>query len=238
MDVNNESTSSTNSGANKVGALLSKAWPYLAAILAIVVAIQAWGLVRMHSRLKDQDLSTEERSAATHPRPGSTDPNSLSLWPGDPFDHGLLNSPFDRNTWDPFQEMQAMRDQIDGMFGEAFGRFSQSPLFGDLYDSGDFTPHIDVQDKGDYFVVEVDLPGAERSNVDVSCEDQELRISGSLDHSQELKKDDQAGMLLRKERRSGHFSRNIPLPAPVQADKMETRVDKGVVTITIPKAGL
>jgi HSP20 family protein len=122
------------------------------------------------------------------------------------------------------------------MFGDAFGRFSQSHHFGDLDDSGSFTPSIDVQDEGDHYVVKVDLPGGDKSNVDVSCKDKELKISGSLDQIDELKEESDRGSLLRHERRSGRFSRTIPLPAPVEVDKMETEFDKGILTITIPKA--
>lgn len=75
--------------------------------------------------------------------------------------------------------------------------------------------------------------GAEDGNVDISCKDQELTISGTID---QLHEDCQGSSLSRRERRSGRFSRTIPLPAPVEVDKMETKFDKGVVTITIPKA--
>lgn len=77
------------------------------------------------------------------------------------------------------------------------------------------------------------LPGAEESNVNISCKDQELTISGTIDQLQE---DHQGSSLLRRERRSGSFSRTISLPALVEVDKMETKFDKGVVTILIPKA--
>jgi len=70
---------------------------------------------------------------------------------------------------------------MNSMFGDAFGRFSRSPRFGDLFDSGSFTPNIDIQDEGDHFIVKIDLPGAEDGNVDISCKDQELTISGTID---------------------------------------------------------
>jgi len=95
------------------------------------------------------------------------------------------------------------------------------------------TPNIDIRDEGDRFVIKIDLPGADASNVDITCEEQQLKISGSVDQLQEEHQD---GSLMRRERRSGRFSRTIPLSAPVEADKMKTKLDKGVMTVTIPKA--
>ena len=126
-----------------------------------------------------------------------------------------------------------MRDRMDSMFGEAFGRFSQSPDFSDLFESGNFTPHIDVQDEGDRFVIKIDLPGAENSQVDIACKDQQVTISGTLEQTNA---DKDGSHWLRQERRSGQFSRTIPLPEPVQDEQMETRFDKGIMTVTIPKA--
>ncbi len=126
-----------------------------------------------------------------------------------------------------------MQDRINSMFGDAFGRFSRSPQFDNLFDSGSFTPDIDIKDDGDRLIVKIDLPGADNSNVNITCKDRELKISGKIDQLQEDRK---WNGLLRQERRSGHFSRTITLPVPVVADKMETKIDKGIVTVTLPKA--
>ena len=155
-----------------------------------------------------------------------------SLWPQDPFDNDSFNQPFDANAWDPYQEMQRMQERMDAMFGEAFGRFSRSSQFGDLLDGGSFTPHIDIQDQGDSLLVTIDLPGAEEPDLEITCTEQELKISGSLDHWQEDYND---ASYLRRERRSGHFSRTIALPVPVHPEQMETQFDKGVVKVTLPK---
>jgi HSP20 family protein len=165
--------------------------------------------------------------------PGIGKQNGLSLLPDDPLKDPFFNRPFDPNVWDPFQEMRSMHDRMNGMFGEAFGRFSQSPRFNTLFDASSFTPNIDIEDKGDHYVVKIDIPGSDNSNVDITCKDQQLTVSGKLDQMQE---DRQGKSLLRQERRSGRFSRTVPLPEPVQIDKMETEFDKGIVVVKIPKA--
>lgn len=219
----------------KVKECIQKSWPCIIAILVIVIGIQAWCLVRMSQQYNHVKTDVRTDSLLDPFSLGMDKQNGLSLWPDDPWKDPFSNQPFDPNVWDPFKEMQTMRDHMNGMFGEAFGRFSQSPRFNNLLDAGGFTPNIDIEDKGDHYVVTIDLPGSDNSNVDISCKDQHLTISGKLDQMQE---DRQAGSVLRQERRSGRFSRTIPLPEPVQVDKMETDFDKGIVTVTIPKVEL
>ena len=50
------------------------------------------------------------------------------------------------------------------------------------------------------------------------------------------RRDPFAQMRRMKERRSGQFIRAVSLPAPLQADKIRTRHEKGVVTIAVPQA--
>jgi len=221
---------------NRVKPFLTKTWPYLIVVLIVIIVIQAWGLTWLHNEVKNQETNANEKPLLWGPRLSLGNQGTLSPWPNDPFKDNFFANPFDWKDWEPFQEMQKMLDRMNGTFGDTFGHFSQSPRFGHPFDSGSFTPEIDIEEKDDRFIVTIDLPGTDESNVDISCKEQELTISGSLDRLQESKEDRQGSNLLRRERHSGHFSQTIPLPAPVQVDKMETKFDKGVVTITIPKA--
>ena len=210
---------------------LKKAWPYLMILMVVVIGIQTVLLVRLYGYV-DQTSKNNKNVSIFSDIIDSNDQNGLSLLPKNPFEDDYFIRPFDPNTWNPFQEMQRMQDHMNTMFGDAFGRFSRSPHFDNLLDSGSFTPEIDIKDQGDQLIIKIDLPGADNSNVNITCNDRELKISGKIDQLQEDRK---WNGLLRQERRSGHFSRTIPLPAPVEADKMETKIDKGIVTITIPK---
>jgi HSP20 family protein len=215
----------------KLTARLRKALPYLSLLMMLVIGVQAWCLAHMHYDQKQPDHPGQ--SLFQDLNSGLKDSNGLPLWPDDAWDDPFFNGPLDANAWNPFQEMQAMQDHMNKMFGDAFGRFSRSPQFGDLLGSGRFTPSIDLQDVGDRFVIRIDLPGAENSQVDVSCKEQQVTISGTLEQTQA---DKDGTSWLRQERRSGRFSRTIPLPAPVRSDQMETSFDKGILTVTIPKA--
>lgn len=222
--------------SDRLEQFLKRRWQYLLVAMFIIVGIQTGWLIWMHRQVNDSGNDSRKDASFIGFGLGSTSQGALSLLPDDPFKDDFFNSPFDPNAWNPLDEMQSMQDRINSMFGDAFGRFSQSPNFGNIFESESFTPNVDIRDEGDHFVIKIDLPGADASNVDVTCEEEQLKISGSIDQLHQEERED--GSLLRRERRSGRFSRTIPLSAPVEADKMETKVDKGVVTVTIPKAKL
>ena len=129
--------------------------------------------------------------------------------------------------------MRLMQDRMNQMFLSAFNRFQDSDDFGGLSRDYPFAPDLNIEDKGDNYVVTVDLPGAENSQINVKYEDPLLTISGSV-QSESTETD--KGRILRQERRSGQFLRAVSLPGPIQADKISTQNEKGVVTITAPKA--
>ncbi len=149
--------------------------------------------------------------------------------------HERTWDPFDRHIddWDPFKEMRAMQEGINQMFGGAFRRFEESDEFKALFQDYPFAPDIDIEEKDDHFLVTVDLPGAEDSQLDVKLDGQTLSISGSV---QSESKETDKGKILKQERRTGKFQRIVTLPGKLESDKMTVTSDKGVMSIRIPKA--
>jgi HSP20 family protein len=200
--------------------------------LLAAVIVQSVVIFGMNRKLGQQGRtgSKPTLSIAKHDH---NDMRPKALAPTGPMDQD--DDPFvrDFDNWDPFKEMHNMQDRINQMFGNAFNQFQQSDDFGALFRNHPFAPDINIEDKGDHFLVTVDLPGTEDSQLDVKLEGQTLTISGSV---QSESKETGKGTMLRQERRSGKFQRTVTLPSPVKVDKMTTSNKKGVVTITIPKA--
>ncbi len=67
--------------------------------------------------------------------------------------------------------------------------------------------------------------------MDVSVEDSTLTIHGERRFYDEVAEDS----AMRVERRFGAFTRTLSLPATADAEKIEARFDKGVLTLDIPK---
>src|SRR5690606_26044133 len=91
------------------------------------------------------------------------------------------------------------------------------------------TPLADVEETDDAYVVELDLPGVKRGDVDVEVDGRRLSVRG------ERKERERAGILRRRERTVGRFAYEVTLPGDVDADGVEARLDDGVLSVRLPK---
>ncbi|MEV8562010.1 Hsp20/alpha crystallin family protein [Streptomyces sp. NPDC051917] len=73
--------------------------------------------------------------------------------------------------------------------------------------SGTFSPLADLQESGETYVVEAELPGIKREDIDVEVSERELCITG------EYKEREREGVLRRSTRRTGRFEYRALLPA-------------------------
>jgi len=207
---------------------------FLAAGLLVAVIVQSFVIFSLYKKLEiaDSKTSTITKHDAISddlPSTGFTTKQKTNS-PGRDKDDW---NPFeDMDDWDPFREMNSMHDRINQMFGSAFNRFQHSNGFKDLSRGYMFSPNIDIEDKGDHYLVTLDVPGVEDSRLDIKIDGQTLTVSGTM---QSDTKKENKGHLLRQERRSGSFQRTITLPGPVKPDKMTTENKKGILYITIPK---
>ncbi len=94
-----------------------------------------------------------------------------------------------------------------------------------------FTPAVDVYQDKDNVIVEAPLAGVDPEKVNISIENDVLKIEGKTEHKSEV--DEQN--YYRKEVRYGSFYRSIALPTHVQSDKANAVFENGMLKITIPK---
>jgi HSP20 family protein len=81
-------------------------------------------------------------------------------------------------------------------------------------------------------IITAELPGVDPGKVDISVVGDTLTISGSRE-AEHLKEGE---TYHRQERGSGRFSRTIQLPYRVEGSAVEARYEKGILTITMPRA--
>ena len=110
---------------------------------------------------------------------------------------------------------------------KAFGEDLFAPI-------ADFAPWpaVDVKEDEKAVTVRVDVPGLEPKDVDVEVSGNQLTVRGSRE---EQVKEESEGFR-RHERRTGSFARTVTLPPYVDPAKVEAAYDKGVLTVTAPKA--
>jgi len=92
-------------------------------------------------------------------------------------------------------------------------------------------PSVDVREEDNRFVVQVDLPGVESKDIEITAEKGVLTIKG--ERKSESKKPE-AGYE-RVERVAGTFVRRFTLPENAQADGITARQANGVLEVSIPK---
>jgi HSP20 family protein len=121
---------------------------------------------------------------------------------------------------------QQLRQEMDRLLSDFFGTLGTA-----WTGTGTVRPPINAWETGEAVFVEMELPGVESRNVDISVVGNELTIKiDRPDVSQE-------GVAYhRRERGVGAFSRVVRLPVEVDADRVDAQMRNGVLTITLPKA--
>lgn len=94
-----------------------------------------------------------------------------------------------------------------------------------------FSPAFEVKETTDAFVLKADLPGVAEADLDIGVHNNVLTISGS--RSAEERKEGETYALY--ERQFGSFSRSFSLPDMADGEKVEAKLDAGVLTLTIAK---
>ena len=134
------------------------------------------------------------------------------------------------SRWDPFQDLLAIQDEMNQLFGRAVGQGSgrsQSQAGERMW-----APALDISERKDAYVVTVEVPGIKADDLDITLEDGLLTIKGERRFTQESS--DQ--QFHRVERRYGGFRRSITLPSQVQAEQIEASFEDGVLEVIVPKA--
>ncbi len=129
--------------------------------------------------------------------------------------------PFKVSSWiDPFIE------RMNAAIAESFKGLNS------LYFTGFNVPKVDIEDKGDSFAVEVDLPGIKKDDIKLKVGDDTITIrADAVKEKEEEKKEYYA-----KERSSVGYYRVISLPEKVKRDTAKAKFNEGTLHIEVKKA--
>lgn len=100
--------------------------------------------------------------------------------------------------------------------------------------SDSFMPPVNLSEGEEEFVVRVEVPGMQCSDIEVQLMGNQLQISGE----RTMEEEENTREYHRVESHYGAFSRTVPLPttAALDAARTEANCAQGILTITIPKA--
>jgi len=129
--------------------------------------------------------------------------------------------------WDLFDELQTLRESLDGAVGEIFARRLPVRL-----GSGIWKPAAEIFATEDEIVVRAELPGVNPKQLAVSIVDGLLTIKAEARAAEE----ERGRAVYRRELRYGTFERLIVLPVEVRADRASATYKHGILEVRIPKA--
>ncbi len=97
-----------------------------------------------------------------------------------------------------------------------------------------WVPAMDVAEKADAYLINVELPGVEPGQVEINFEQNVLTIRGAKPSSFDAANGEYR--VFTAERVSGEFERAVRLPDFVDSERIEASYSHGLLRITVPKA--
>jgi HSP20 family protein len=109
--------------------------------------------------------------------------------------------------------------------------FLGQPLDGFRPSASRGQPALNMWEQGDQVVVEMEVPGLKEDQLDLAVSGGELSIR--IDRPEVV---EEGVTYHRRERPVGTFARTVRLPADIDAEKVEARLNDGVLRIILPRA--
>ena len=108
---------------------------------------------------------------------------------------------------------------------------SWDPFFGGNRQTSAFVPAFEVKETNEAFILKADVPGVAEADLDIAVHNNVLTVSGSR-QAEERKEGDSYALY---ERQYGSFSRSFSLPDTADGERIDAKLDAGVLTLTIWK---
>jgi len=124
----------------------------------------------------------------------------------------------------PWREMERLQREMNRLFSEA------PQWFGSRATQG--YPAMNVWANEDGLVITAELPGLSPEDIEISVVGDTLTLSGT----REPEALEEGMTYHRRERNYGNFKRVFQLPFKVEAEKVAAIFDKGVLSVTLPRA--
>jgi HSP20 family protein len=126
--------------------------------------------------------------------------------------------------FDPFRDLATIHHQLNQVLGDGLVR-------NETLSAGHWVPAVDIYETEAHdLVLQAELPGMSREDIDVTVEQQILTIKGTRKAASDIPED----RYRRVERRFGGFSRSFTLPATVDAGKVSAEYKNGLLTVKLP----
>lgn len=184
-------------------------------ILLSVVVVQAYYLYALNdekSAIKEGGLSPDVKSLLL-------EPNLLSL------------DRFFNEKENPFIEIERLRREIESSFMNFDHFFQITPSLDSLSSKWHRVPRFDMKEQKGNYIITMEIPGADKSNIDIKTEKGRLMVSAKVSEE----KDDNTTTYYRHERRTSSYRRDLLLPVDADEKSLKSEYNGGLLIITLTK---
>jgi HSP20 family protein len=95
-----------------------------------------------------------------------------------------------------------------------------------------WVPPVDIYETEEAFVLEAELPGFTKEDIEIELIEQRLTLRGERKQPTAVKEE----QYRRRERPYGRFERSFLLPTMIDRDKVTAQFQHGVLTLRLPKS--
>jgi HSP20 family protein len=136
-------------------------------------------------------------------------------------------------TWNPINELEAMRQQIDRAFHQIWRGAKGSHSRAESSALGLIQPAIEVFTPDEKtLVAQIELPGMQADDVTVEVSEDTLYVAGEFRRQGTIDED----AYYRTERLYGRFERHVPLPYPIKEGEAKATFKHGLLSVRAPLA--
>jgi HSP20 family protein len=125
--------------------------------------------------------------------------------------------------WSPWRELESMQRHLSRVLDDSNMALGM--------EESHWLPAVDIRETAEAIVVHAELPGIDKKDVKVDVRDGVLTISGERKYEKDVKEEN----VHRIERSYGSFTRSFSLPSHVDVNKVEAKLDNGVLEVRLPK---
>ena len=125
------------------------------------------------------------------------------------------------------REFSTLQDRVNRIFRESYS--PEGP--GDALTTANFAPPVDVYEDEHNITLNIEVPGIDEKDIDVSIENNTLTVRGERTLEKEQKEEN----FQRVERQYGSFTRSFTLPNSVDPEQVSAHDNKGVLKIHLAK---
>lgn len=122
---------------------------------------------------------------------------------------------------------------VDSFFKDPFDSAFDEMFRNGFANAGTRAMNTDVQDLGDRYQMEMELPGYEKQDLKADLKNGYLTISA--EHNSEKDVKDENGKFVRRERYTGHCQRSFYVGEDLKKEDIKASFENGVLKLLIPK---